>query len=318
MQPYLGSAMSELWPIIRYKFTSALAQWHPADASVISILAPWQRVFDHKDWEKLVIKSIVPKLAAALSNFVINPADQDFDPFDWLMAWADVMPAKHLVSLLDNYFFPKWFSVLRQWLGSDPDHDEVARWYLGWKSLFPQSVLDNEKVKRQMNIAVNLMNEAAQGKTIETTWTKAAADAEPPSAGLADGTHGSASHMYSQQYGHHNDTHDGGGAGNGMHKKSNDYGKAHRAIDAMDSMDMSLKDILERYAEDVGVEFAPKPGGRTYEGLDVYHFGLVSCVVDVAAGLIRAHMGPSRWEATSMEGLLEEHRRREKESRRRK
>ena len=37
-------------------------------------------------------------------------------------------------------FFPKWHAVLHAWLSAAPNFDEVTRWYLGWKSLFPEEV----------------------------------------------------------------------------------------------------------------------------------------------------------------------------------
>ncbi len=131
MQPFLGAQMAELWPVIRFKFASALQAWHPSDSSAHVILAPWHKVgcssscavtwggvtrrphlhpawlhipsigrlvlpatqraplltqphpsyshpastsgtqtyvqvFDRKDWEQLLARSIVPKLAFAL------------------------------------------------------------------------------------------------------------------------------------------------------------------------------------------------------------------------------------------------------------
>ena len=36
--------MSELWPVIRFKFASALQAWHPSDQSAHVILAPWHKV----------------------------------------------------------------------------------------------------------------------------------------------------------------------------------------------------------------------------------------------------------------------------------
>lgn len=67
---------------------------------------------------------------------------------------------------------------------------------------------------------------------------------------------------------------------------------------------------MEQYAEEAGVEFLPKPG-RTHEGLQVYGFGLVSCVVDNAASRLQAQLGGGRgWATVSLEQLLEEHRRR--------
>jgi hypothetical protein len=36
--------MAELWPVIRFKFASALQAWHPSDQSAHVILAPWHKV----------------------------------------------------------------------------------------------------------------------------------------------------------------------------------------------------------------------------------------------------------------------------------
>lgn len=95
--PHLQSAMSELWPPIRHKFAAALEQWQPWDGSALAILSPWHRVFDAKDWDALLARSIVPRLALALQQLVINPAAQDMAPWEWVMAWADVMPLRLMV-----------------------------------------------------------------------------------------------------------------------------------------------------------------------------------------------------------------------------
>lgn len=47
VQPFLGLQMAELWPVIRFKFASALQAWHPSDASAHVILAPWHKVRPH-------------------------------------------------------------------------------------------------------------------------------------------------------------------------------------------------------------------------------------------------------------------------------
>ena len=33
-----------------------------------------------------------------------------------------------MVSLLEQYLFPKWHAVLRHWLANAPDYDEVRAW----------------------------------------------------------------------------------------------------------------------------------------------------------------------------------------------
>lgn len=85
--------------------------WHPSDGSALVLLSPWHRVFEPADWEALLLRSIVPKLAGALQALVINPAAQDMGPFNWVMAWHEVLPPQHMAALLDTGFFPKWHQV---------------------------------------------------------------------------------------------------------------------------------------------------------------------------------------------------------------
>lgn len=92
------------------------------------------QVFDAKDWDALVMRSIVPKLAWALQDVLeINPLQQDLAPFHWVTAWQPVLPQHHMVNLLEFRFFPAWQRVLQHWLSNSPNFDEVTRWYLGWK-----------------------------------------------------------------------------------------------------------------------------------------------------------------------------------------
>lgn len=36
---------------------------------------------------------------------------QDMSAFQWVMAWAEVLPPQHMATLLDMGFFPKWHQV---------------------------------------------------------------------------------------------------------------------------------------------------------------------------------------------------------------
>ena len=50
-------------------------------------------MFERKDWEQLLGRSIVPKLAFALQQeLAINPLHQELEPFNWVLTWQDVMP----------------------------------------------------------------------------------------------------------------------------------------------------------------------------------------------------------------------------------
>ncbi|EFN58159.1 hypothetical protein CHLNCDRAFT_50559 [Chlorella variabilis] len=276
--PFLGAPMAELWPVIRFKFANALQAWHPSDQSA--------HVFEPKDWEQLLARSIVPKLAFALQELVINPLHQELEPFNWVLAWQDVMSVNqasrlhtrlawqcHMASLFEQYFFPKWHAVLHHWLANSPNYDEVTRWYLGWKSLFPQDLLDHERIRAQLSAALNLMNSAVDGGPPPSSWTapQVAAGGGPAAPPLPPT-------LPTPHY---------------------------------DASDLTLRQLVEQYAEETGVAFLPKPG-RTHEGLQMYGFGLVSCVVDNAQSLVKAQLGDQGWATVSLEQLLQEHERRQK------
>lgn len=80
------------------------------------------------------MKSILPKLAMALQQLVIDPTSQDLAPFEWVMAWHHLLPVQQMTSLLEQSFFPKWHKVLDFWLSHSPDYDEVNQ------SMAPQSI----------------------------------------------------------------------------------------------------------------------------------------------------------------------------------
>lgn len=87
--------------------------WYTLSRTALQPLHPLAlQVFDSKDWDLLLLRSIVPKLAWALQDALdINPLQQDLDPFNWVLAWHPVMPAHHMVNLLEFRFFPKWHQV---------------------------------------------------------------------------------------------------------------------------------------------------------------------------------------------------------------
>jgi hypothetical protein len=102
------------------------------------LLAAPAQVFESKEWDALMGRSILPKLAWALDNrFAVNPIQQDLTAWNSVMAWSGVMTNALLAGLLESRFFPKWHAVLHIWLSNMPDYDEVTAWYRGWKVCLP-------------------------------------------------------------------------------------------------------------------------------------------------------------------------------------
>eukprot|EP01104_Vermistella_antarctica_P015839 TRINITY_DN5285_c0_g1_i2.p1 TRINITY_DN5285_c0_g1~~TRINITY_DN5285_c0_g1_i2.p1 ORF type:complete len:452 (+),score=93.94 TRINITY_DN5285_c0_g1_i2:209-1564(+) len=145
---------------VRQKIGLCLAQWHPSDPSARAMLQPWVDVFPPIKMDELLVKCIIPKLDQALSNIVINPLNQDIAPVECVLVWADLLSVGRVVSLFDRCFFPNWLKVLKQWLASGPDFEEVTNWYRGWKSLFPAEVQNHERIRAHFQRALQMMNAA--------------------------------------------------------------------------------------------------------------------------------------------------------------
>ena len=54
---------------------------------------------------------------------------------------------RHMATMLEKTFFPRWLQVLCAWLGNMPNYDEVTKWYLGWKGLFSEQYMSHPAVK---------------------------------------------------------------------------------------------------------------------------------------------------------------------------
>jgi tuftelin-interacting protein 11 len=209
-------------------------------------------------------------------ELVINPLSQQLEPFQWVLAWHGLLSNDALAALLESSFFPKWHAVLHHWLTHQPNYDEVTRWYLGWKGLFPQDLQDQPRVRAGFNHALNMMNSAVEGQPLPVEMPQAA-------GGGAGGLGGAGYAAEAAAI---------GGAGGGVGRG---YG-----LEA----EPTFKELVERYAMDAGVEFVPKVG-RYQDGLQVYSFGGISCVLEVGSCVLRAQIR-DRWAPVSLERLKQE------------
>jgi tuftelin-interacting protein 11 len=207
-----------------------------------------------------------------LQELVLNPLAPQLQPFHWAMAWHGLLPTGHLAALLESSFFPAWHALLHHWLSHTPNYDEVTRWYLEWKGMFPQDLLDHPRVRAGFSTALNMMNSAADGQPLPAAAPAAAGPVPSWRAEL-------------------------GGDQPAAVKPLRGAGAA--------AAEPSFKDLVARYAEEQGLEFVPR-AGRLHDGLQVYSFGGVSCVVDAAHSLVRAQLKDRGWAPVSLEKLRQE------------
>jgi len=126
--PLMKDRLEPLYQPIRTKLAQALQNWQPSDSSAKAVLLPWQKVFKQGTWDAFMNKHIVPKLVLTMQQFVIDPRQQVLgmkrillrilslinaylDPWNWFIAWNDMVPLSSMIAILEKSFFPKWLQV---------------------------------------------------------------------------------------------------------------------------------------------------------------------------------------------------------------
>ncbi|RYR40246.1 hypothetical protein Ahy_A09g045966 [Arachis hypogaea] len=244
----------------------------------LELVSTWKTVFDAVNWEQLMLRFIVPKLQLVLQEFEVNPASQKLDQFFWVIKWASVIPIHIMVDMMEKFFFTKWLQVLHHWLCSNPNFEEVMKWYNGWKELIPEELLANESIQFQINRGLDMMSQAVDGMEVVQPGLKENIsylrvreqrqfEAQQKAASYAQQQAAAAL---------------GGANADGVH-------------------DLSLKEIIEAH----GLLFKIKPG-RMHNGHQIYGFGNVSIIMDSLHQKVYAQHEET-WSLKSLQGLLELH-----------
>ena len=278
----MGDKLEPLYAPIRHKIASALSSWHPSDASAKIILEPWHGVFRPGHMAAFLVKNILPKLELEIQGMTINPSQQLLDQWRWVMAWKDMMPIQSMVVMLDKVFFPKWHTVLQQWLVNMPNYVDITKWYKGWQSQFPDTLQGHPLIKEHFNKALETMNRAVSGNFApgmkeniayfthaerRLMDTKAAPSPPPSSSGNQD------SRL----------------SGRGSTKVSG-------------SAPTTFKELVERRAEEEDLLYIPL-AGRSQEGHQVYRFGAVNIYFD--SSVVFMQDDRDRWFPTSLAQLAD-------------
>lgn len=286
--PLLGQRLETLYHTIRLKLGKVLHAWHASDASAYAMLSPWKTVFDPASWEQLIVRYIVPKLMIALQEFQVNPADQNLDRFFWVMTWASAIPIHHMVAMLEAGFFTKWQQVLYHWLCSNPNFEQVMKWYKGWKDLFPPELLANERIRTQLNVGLEMMNRAVEGmEVVQPGVRENVSYLRVTEQRQFEAQQQAAAAAYAQ-------LHTPASLGRGAH------------MDGMGGMpQLTLKEVVEACARDYELDFKRKEG-RMHNGLQVYGFGNISICVDPVKQTLFA-LTEKGWEGVTLDWLLAQH-----------
>ncbi|MCL7027899.1 hypothetical protein MKW94_009264 [Papaver nudicaule] len=237
-----------------------------------------------------LINQVADEICGSLQRFQVNPANQKLDEFRWVMSWATAIPSRHMVTMLEVEFFPKWQLVLYHWLRASPNFEEVTQWYLGWKGIFAAEaaeLLANDRKRYQLDIGLNMMNQAVEGMEVAQPGARENISYLRVTEQRQFEAQQKAA-AYAQQQA-------AASMGSGVH------------LDGMGGVpEMSLKEIIEIHAQQHELLFKPKPG-RSYNGLQIYGFGNISIYVDSLNQKVFAQT-EAGWSLVSLDQLLEMHR----------
>ncbi|VDM32913.1 unnamed protein product [Hydatigera taeniaeformis] len=175
--PWFGGAsrLATVHEVVLHKLALCLTNWHPSDASASSVLLPWRNVIPMTQMTVFLSRNVVPKLALVMQTFQINPADQNMEPWNWVMRWLEIIDPAIIADLLERFFLPRWLHCLSEWLTQAVDSrnrhapstgqifSEIGAWYSGWKSQIPSELTDYPSVKDALTKALNFMECAMRG-----------------------------------------------------------------------------------------------------------------------------------------------------------
>ncbi|KAL7754064.1 hypothetical protein RI367_000043 [Sorochytrium milnesiophthora] len=166
--PYLETELDALMPSLRYKLSVSLEEWHPSSLAGVEAVRPWATVWTRSDLNAFLAKHITPKLVSTLqTDFMVNPAAQDLEPLNWVLAWSDVYDADAMARILQAGFMPTWLDVLYQWLTSDdPNYDEITQWFSMWKSFFAPDLASTTALQQCFRFGLDMMNHALSEQPI--------------------------------------------------------------------------------------------------------------------------------------------------------
>lgn len=265
-----------IYTIVRYKLAAVLQDWHPSDTSAFVVISPWQTAFTSADFDSLIARCILPKLHQVLRvEFVVNPHQQVVDPFNWVMAWVDMIPERVMLQMLRMEFFPKWFQALNTWLSHSPDFEEVSRWYLGWKHLFPDAIKDHPSLKALLNSGLDLMNRALSDPSgLSAMTNQILTELREPNAVIP------VTEVPTPK---------------AQPNRTNATGA------------LSFKEIIQQFAQINSIDFVPNARRGAVDGKTIFSFGKVSIYLDnrnIFAS-VSTQNGGYEWRAVSLQDLLE-------------
>lgn len=112
--------------------------------AVHETLLQWKPpVIPTREFDTILIRSVIPRLESFLEALVIDPSDQQTEALDSIFLFLDMIPPKVIGDFFARIIGPKLLVTLINWLESPgADYGEISEWYMAWKSILPPAILE--------------------------------------------------------------------------------------------------------------------------------------------------------------------------------
>ena len=154
---------------VKRKFRHLVDSWD-FHKGVVPGLSQWREVLcpspknDH--WTPLIMNHVLPSMARFLrddKNFLVDPNDQSpyMSALQGVLAWQEVLGARTVAQVVVEAAFPKWHSVLHQWLTVVGPNQEIGQWFEWWRdAVFPPEVQAQKAIQEEFSRGHAMINEA--------------------------------------------------------------------------------------------------------------------------------------------------------------
>ena len=272
--PLAAEHLRQLLPDVRHRLGAALRKWHPSEpAAGKELLLPWKNVLDGEDWEGLVGRAVVPRLGEVLGTLSYSTDGamdaSDRERLDDVLAWVGVAPAHLLVPVFAQHFFPNWRGAYQQILRQLPVGD-------GGVVEEADAAAMHQVARWYEEWKATFPEELLAAEVVRAEFNQLLTKMNRAALGGAP-----------------------------LPEEPKPVPKLESPLPSgkFQMGHLSLKDLVEGYAAEVGLGFVPK--GRDNDGRQVYLFGKVSVTLDSNKELIHAALG-GIWEPVTLARLVQE------------
>ncbi|CAH7688208.1 GC-rich sequence DNA-binding factor-like protein-domain-containing protein [Phakopsora pachyrhizi] len=179
---HLGSHRSE---VLMVEVKLKLAEWiksykfrptNEEEKMMVEDLLVWKDdVLKRAEWDKLMLRSLIPNLSAYLrSRLEVNPKKQDLGPVRVMFQWLRLISNREILGeMLSSEFFTKWLETLWIWLKSpNSDLGQILEWMNWWKGIIPDQLRQKTTIfDKGFGRAQEILNEAqclrSEGEDLE-------------------------------------------------------------------------------------------------------------------------------------------------------